>query len=284
MPIALKKANPTKGSASLVFHYMGDSKFTLFFQESLKLKKAMEGYKKVVLLKFNELDPWLDLSEADERIADIIAKPTKSNIAKYLKKLTEEGYYIDIWIVGHGSPGSMNVSKGTYGKDEKMKSSEIGSLARSAGYDVFPIRMVWSTLCYGATLNDSWIKAGAKVVAGSRFVYFYPTTFGKFASEWNKGNVNYPAAIRNSDTATIRSMVQLGLIAHSKTCLREWGGKVWNINILGKGNASEKYFLAKWLDKDEWDDNKSGKENMNYSSYKYIAGNDKITKKTVPSW
>lgn len=280
--IALKKANPTKGAASLVFHYMGDSKFTLFFQETMKLKNAMEGYNKVVLLKFED-DPFIDLSDADEKIADIVDKPTKANIAKYLKQLADEGYFVDVWIVGHGSPEEMNVSSGTYGKNDKLTKSEIEALGKTAGYSKLPIRMVWSTLCYGKTLSSAWIEAGAKVVGGSRFVYFYPTTFGKFASEWNKGNVGYSTALSNSDTSANRTLVQTALVFHSKTCLREWGGKIWDLNILGNGNAAEKYFKAMWLDGD-WQDGKSGKENMNYSSTKLVVGDSKITKKTVPSW
>src|SRR5262245_51288035 len=104
--MALKQPNPSHGRASLVFHYIGDSRFTLFFQETMKLKKAMEGYDRVVLLKFNELEPWLDFTEGDERAADVVAAPTKANLAKYLKQLADQNYLIDVWIVGHGSSGS----------------------------------------------------------------------------------------------------------------------------------------------------------------------------------
>lgn len=279
-----KKPSASKGNASLVFHYMGDSKFTLFFQEALNLKHAMDGYKKVVLLKFDsELDNWLDFNEQDEKKADVIDKPTKANIAKYLKSLTDEGYIIDIWIIGHGNNNKFNVSKGSYGPDEKMKESEIESLAKDAGYSKLPIRMVWSTLCYGSTINKAWITAGAKTVAGSRYIYFYPTTFKKFATEWNKGNVKYSDALKASDKSTTRTLVQIAISAHSKGCLRKWGGKILD-NVLGKKDAAKKYFVYQWLDKDDWNNNKSGKQNMNYSSYKIISGNGQITKKTALSW
>lgn len=284
MSTALKKPTADKGTASLVFHYMGDSKFTLFFQETLKLKLAMQGYKKVVLLKFKELDPWLDWSQTDERMADVVDNPTKANIARYLKLLADEGYLIDVWIVGHGSQGSFNVSKGSYGNDEDMTKSEIGDLARVAGYKKLPIRMVWSTLCRGATLNAAWIKAGAKVVAGSRHIYFYPTSFGRFAKEWNKGNVGYGSAIRSANTSAGRTVVQTGLLFHSKGCLREWGGKIWDVNILGKGAAAKKYFTGMWMRKSDWQEGKSGKDNMSYSSTKLLQGDHLVTKRSRPTW
>lgn len=74
---------------------------------------------------------------------------------------------IDIWIVGHGSRGGFNISKGRYGSDETMRSSEIRDLATIAGKSELPIRMVWATLCHGETLNSAW-RAGAKVVASSK--------------------------------------------------------------------------------------------------------------------
>jgi hypothetical protein len=283
----LKRPNPTKGCASLVFHYMGDSRFTLFFQEAMKLKKAMEGYDEVVLLKFDELNPWLDFTERDERIARVVAAPTKANIAKHLKSLADRGYVIDIWIIGHGGPGSFNVSTGRYGHDEDMTKDEIAQLAKNAGYTKLPIRMVWSTLCYGGTLNDAWLKAGAKAVAGARWVNFYPTEFGPFADEWNKGNVGYGRALRASNTPTVRSLVQSGMVAHSKGCLRDWGGKVWDVNILGNGEAAKNYFTkVGWIRKKNWQDQMSGKENMNASSEKLVpdGSNTRITKGTVPTW
>jgi hypothetical protein len=281
--VQLKQPNPNKGFASLVFHYMGDSKFTLFFQETMKLKKAMEGYDKVVLLKFDEeKQSWLDWSEKDEEIADVIATPTTANVAKYLKQLADEGYTIDVWIIGHGSTGSFNISKGSYGEDENMTDDEIAKLAANAGYSELPIRMVWSTLCYGETLNDAWLSAGANAVGGSRYVYFYPITFGGFASAWNKGDVSYSSALDVADTSTVRTLVQAALEVHAKGCLKQWGGKIWDLNILGNGKAAEKYFTGMWLSEKEWQDDRSGKENMNYSSEKFIVGDGKhITKKST---
>ncbi len=282
MPV-LKQPNPNKGFASLVFHYMGDSKFILFFQETMKLKKAMEDYDKVVLLKFDEEEQsWLDWSEKDEQIADVIAKPTKADVAKYLKQLADEGYTIDVWIIGHGySDVSFNISKGSYGDDEEMTHDEIEKLAANAGYSELPIRMVWSTLCYGEMLNDAWLSAGAKAVGGSRYVYFYPTTFGGFAEAWNKGDVSYSAALDAADTSTVRTLVQTGLEFHARLTLKEWGGKIWDLNILGNGKAAEKYFTAMWLREEDWQDDRSGKENMNYSSEKIIVGDGSITKKST---
>lgn len=289
-PIVLRAPKPTKGTAALVFHYMGDKRLALLAQETVKISKALKGYDKTVLLKFtNELPSWLDLSERDEEAADVVDKPTKANIAKYLKKLTDEGYMIDLFIYGHGSPGSFNVSEGRYGEDEDMTAADIKALPKNAGYTKLPIRMIWSTICYGETLNDEWIAAGAKVVAGSRFVYFYPNMFSKFCTEWNKGDVSYAAALKASNTAAIRTAVQALLLLDSKGHLQQWGGKVWEVNVLGNGEAAEKYFTSKiegrtWIKQGNWQASMSGKDNMNYSSAKITAGDGKVTKNSVPTW
>src|SRR5262245_28512511 len=104
MPTAIVVSTPkaNRGSASVVFFYTADDAKTVFFQETLKLKKAMEGYNKVILLKHNSVPSFLDLSEADETIADKVLTPTKTNFFNSINDLAKEGYYIDIWIIGHG--------------------------------------------------------------------------------------------------------------------------------------------------------------------------------------
>src|SRR5438094_2683657 len=157
--VQLKQPNPTKGSASIVFFYMGDSEFTTLFQESTKLKKAMEGYKKVILLKHNQTDSWLDFSEADEKIAAEIVTPTKANLFKYIIDLSKEGYYIDIWIWSHGWNEGFRCSTGTFGSKGEITNNDINTELASSktGLSILPIRMAYQINFVGQALYNNWV-------------------------------------------------------------------------------------------------------------------------------
>jgi hypothetical protein len=276
-----------KGSASIVFFYMGDSKFTTLFQESTKLKKAMQGYKKVVLLKHNETDSFLDFSEEDERIANVIATPTKANFFKYIKELAKEGYYLDIWIWSHGSTNDFRCSNGTFGDNGKITDDDIDSELSPAnsGLTKIPIRMVYQINCVGESLNDNWIGIGAKTSIGTRYVNFYPTQYGGFADEWNKGTVKVKQAIEASNTSASRSLVQTYIAAiHAPTHNKDWGSCKLFQTVLGDSDCAKEYFTWQWLSSSQWQSGKSGQDNMNYSSSWIIAGDNSITKNTKPSW
>jgi hypothetical protein len=248
----------------------------------VKLKKSMEGYDKVVLLKHDHTDSWLDWSEADEELADVVAAPTYANLAKYLKELKAQGYYIDLWILTHGKSGKgFLASTGSFGSEDWVSESEIRNLLALTGYNSLPLRMVYSWACFGKELTDDFVYIGAKVANGARYVNFYPTQFGKFADEWNKDNVAFASCIDNSNTATTRTLVQ------SAIALKGAIGWCWGLNgtsVLGNGACAKDFFLAKYLDEDEWVDSMSGKENMNYSSEMSTAGTGSITKSSKPSW
>ena len=192
------KPKTDKGPASLVYVYTGDSDYNLLGQETTKVKKAMEGYNKIVLLKHNELPDKFDLSKTDEKLADKIDTPTRANFFKYIIDLAKEGYYLDIWIWSHGwRDEKFRCSKGTYGNNDYIKSSDISKELSSTNSKLtcIPIRMVYQINCWGSNLNASWIGAGAKVSIGTKFLDFYPTQYGNFADEWNKNSVKIKDAV-----------------------------------------------------------------------------------------
>lgn len=100
--ISLKTPTATKSASLIYFNFGEDSEYTQFFQDTVKLKKAMEGYQRVVLLKSQETPSWLDFSEADERNADVMMSATKDNFFNQIKDLTDKGFFIDIYIFSHG--------------------------------------------------------------------------------------------------------------------------------------------------------------------------------------
>jgi hypothetical protein len=283
---ALLKAPAANKSASLIFNYYGDSKYNTLGQETVKLKKAMEGYDFKVLLKHESLPSWMDLSEKDEKLANIKDLPTKANLFKYLKQLTEDGYFIDVYIFSHGSPGKFKASTGTFGSEDWVTTDDIQNRLspEKTGFTKIPIRMTWGTYCYGSTLGEAWRSVGAKTTAGAKHVQFYPTAFNNFVTDWNKGNVTFDAAVGNADTATVRTVAQTYIsVVHAPSHNREWGNCPVLKTVLGDHECAKEYFTEMWIGSD-WVNGKSGKENMNQSSFMMRGGEKTITKNTRLSW
>lgn len=280
----LPKAN--KGVASLIFFYFGDSKYETLGQETTRLKLAMEDYEYRVLLKHDVVSPFWDLSEKDEKLANEKGLPTKENLIKYLKKLADDGYMIDLWIFSHGSRDGFRASLGTHGSKGSFTISDIQGLTGvggTTGYKILPLRLVYQTNCYGSYLHQSWLNAGAKCAIGSRYVNFYPTQFGGFAKKWNKGKT-VAEALEDADTAASRTLAQTYILSLAKKTNDDWGGCPFPSTVLGDHACAKKYFLFAWLADSEWQNNKSGKENMNYSSDMLIKGDRSLTKHKKPTW
>ncbi|MGH2553346.1 MAG: hypothetical protein ACRDEB_06490 [Chitinophagaceae bacterium] len=276
-----------KGSASVVFFYTADDAKTVFFQETIKLKKAMEGYNKVVLLKHDSIPNFLDLSEADEKIADKILTPTKTNFFKAITDLAKEGYYIDIWILGHGKNEKFICSAGTNGSVDYIENDDINTEMSSSktGLTTMPIRMVYQGVCYGSTLNNNWKAAGAKVSIGTRYVDYYPIQYSKFAEEWNKKTIKVKDALDSCNTSSSRTLVQVYLAnIFAPTHNKEWGSCPLFQTILGDNSCAKEFHTHYYLRDSDWQSSKNGKENMNYSSTWLTDGDSSITKNTKPSW
>jgi hypothetical protein len=286
--MAPKVPAANKGAASLILFYYGkESKYESLGQDTLQLKKAMEGYQYKVLLKHNSLPSWADLSEADEKLADIKDLPTKANLFKYLTQLTADGYYTDLFVFSHGLPQKFMVSNGSYGSEEFVTTTDITNELKpdKTGFTKIPIRIVWGTNCYGQTLGATWRSIGAKTTAGARFVEFYPHAFGNFINDWNKGNVSFDSAVGNSDTGAVRTAAQLYIsTVHAPSTNKEWGKCPFGKTVLGDDPCAKDYFLSMWIDNGEWQTSMSGKENMNHSSYMVREGEKQITKNTKPTW
>lgn len=275
--------------ASLIFFYYGDSEYNTLGQETLKLKKAMEGYDYKVLLKHETLPGWADLSEKDEKLADVKEIPTKANLFKYITQLAKDGYIVDLFIFSHGWSGQFKASKGSHGSTDFVTAEDIKNelQADKTGFTEMPIRMVWGTNCYGQSLGESWRSVGAKATAGARFVNFYPNNYGPFIDDWNKGNVSFDRAVGDSDTNAVRTVAQTFISvadAPAKKKAGKWDGCPSGKFVLGNDPCAKDYFVSVWIAKDEWQAGKSGKENMNYSSYMFLGGDKGITKSTRPVW
>lgn len=277
------------GAASICYLNYGDSPYTTFFQETLKLKKAMEGYNFSVLLKPETLPAWADLSEKDEKLADIKDRPARTNLLKYIIELAADGYAIDLFLFTHGWPEQFGAREGRLGSEDRISADDIadGLAPRETGFTRMPIRIVWGTNCYGQTLGKTWRSIGAKATAGARFVNFYPNSWGNFIADWNKGNVSFNDAVANADTDLMRTAAQTYIAmadAPAQKQKNRWAGCGFGQTVLGDDPCARDYFVSCWLAADEWQAGMSGKENMNYSSYMFRGGEKHITKNTRLTW
>jgi hypothetical protein len=280
-----------KGSASLVFFYYGDSKFITFFQESMELFRAMKNYKKVVLLK-EENPHGLTVSQTAINKADIVALPTKDNIIKYIKELTSEGYFIDVWILSHGSPSGFRVFDSTKPNNNGyFYDNDIRSLTESTGFTFIPIRMVYQVNCFGYDLIDDWRAIGAKTALGARQVSFYPYEFSRFAYQWNHEKtfrVARDKAEKNTPPDPVYTYISI-YTAHKEKKDGNWSGCPTGYNVLGTTQKAlecgKEFFTTKRIWAGEtllWKGN--GKSTMDYSNFKIVAGNYDLRKSTVPTW
>ena len=269
-------------TAALVHYYFGEKSYiNRLAQETVPVHLALTDYDHTVLLR-HETDIELagmkfELSERAENKADVIELPTRENFVAQLDRLGKEGYVVDVYIFAHGLIGLFTASEsGDYHDGVALTEAYI-----EAHVDPLQLRMVYGCHCYGSSLNPLWRRLGAKVTAGARFVNFYPTRFKGFVKAWNRGEA-FGKAISRSDTALVRTPVQIYIPADAAASAKEWDGNVLLApTVLGRGKAARRYFEACWLDEGEWQENMSGKQNMNYSSRMLISGNRSVTKKTV---
>ncbi len=266
-------------TASFVWCHWGDNALTTMGQDTMRLKKAMEGYDHKVLMKHNQTPSFLDFSEADERMADVMMPPTPQNFTDQLVRLAQEGYIIDVYIFSHGWSEGFWASNGNFHQEDYIRESRIRDLPSDAGLRALPIRAVYQAQCYAADLNAAWCAAGAKISVGARTIQYYPVQFKNFIKDWNKGDRFSTAATQNVGAA-LRTAAQAYMLAEAtatKNKIDGWNGCPFGKTVLGNHSCAKDFHSAKYLG-DDWVDGKSGKENMNYASTMILRGNRSITK------
>jgi len=114
---------------------------------------------------------------------------SRAELVSALVDQSKKGRMIDLIVLGHGSNEYLALKKGSL---TGTTSGNIGSLATDVGAKggtTQKLRMVYMCNCYGGTLNDDWVAAGAKASVGSKMNDYMPepmTTF--FVHHWLNGN------------------------------------------------------------------------------------------------
>lgn len=119
-----------------------------------------------------------------------------------LVRYTAAGNVIDLLILGHGSDETLVLN------GESLRGGVNGNIrsllpeAQARGVPRLNLRMVFMCNCWGSTLNDDWLAAGAKVAVGSKQDNWMPepmTTF--FMQNWLGGVNAVNAAARAYDSS-----------------------------------------------------------------------------------
>lgn len=265
-------SNPIRPSrcASLTIVSFEDSEiFNLFQNAHNAYGNCFEGYDKSILFK---------LSYSAPRRPDVLIREvTKSRIFDTLRELADDGYFIDIFIFSHGTRERFVMKDG-----ETIRGRDLDQLATGRyANGKFPIRMVYQMNCNGSSLNNDFLRIGAKVVCGSRTINFYPNQFNKFARTWNRGE-RFDLAVHNSNTASSRTAMQVLVVAESKGTSFQPKCKGFK-TVLSKSPCSKAFFTQKYLGRD-FHDTLSGKENMNYASKMIISGDVQLRKSDIETW
>jgi hypothetical protein len=121
---------------------------------------------------------------------------SRKNLLDALVAETRKGRTIDVIVLGHGATEKLilkaepHLSGGPGGNIRSLLTD-----AQAQGVHALNLRMVYMCNCFGSSLNDDWLAAGAKVSVGSKLLNAMPepmTTF--FIHNWLAGQKAKDAA------------------------------------------------------------------------------------------
>jgi GH24 family phage-related lysozyme (muramidase) len=115
-----------------------------------------------------------------------------------LISLSRAGSIIDLFILTHGNRDYISVQGGITGDKIRGIKAEYGK--------PLTIRAVYMMNCVGASLNQAWLDAGARVSAGARGNNYLPEpTMFFFWKNW-KGGQSFESAATGAYAATVKLM------------------------------------------------------------------------------
>jgi hypothetical protein len=122
--------------------------------------------------RFQWLYQWLD--ENAIRVAKLLLEPhyrliatltgpeaTKVNFVDHMTNLVQDAQTkaLDVFVHLHGLPGELFFVEGP------VKSADLGEEIKSAS--LLPLRLLYSTACYGASHAPDFVKAGFRTASGA---------------------------------------------------------------------------------------------------------------------
>ncbi len=169
------------------------------FQWDSKVGKfVQEGLEKVVDYIAEEFSKWLNkfADAKGKKYTEVIiledAKATYTQLKTTLHELAKKEFIIDVFTLAHGNASSFSGYGGA-----SISGSDLKALRDSFGQPL-PLRVVYMMNCKGAGLNDEWIYAGARAVAGAVENNYIPEPMmSKFWNNWLRGD-NFAASVNSA--------------------------------------------------------------------------------------
>ncbi len=277
-----RKGPKANKRASLIVFYNDDKPLWQLMQRiQVQEEYAIKNYDRSILLsnKKYKADPKPYKKD----------KATEENFFKYLKELAEDGYYIDIFIITHGSRYGISMiefKNNKYAPDNEgtIRAREIvDKLSPIYGPGKFPIRTVFMLNCWGgSSVAQAFKDVGAKSVCGARYLNYLFSRFTHFAKAWQDGET-FDAAI---DYAHKDDWLDKNLVAaNSAQKKKHWKKCKGYIDVLkDKGNCVRDYYQSMGTWRGEWLYDQTGEENIEFSSDFFVLGDLNMTKYTQPKW
>jgi hypothetical protein len=122
----------------------------------------------------------------------VVLQNSNFNAARVRTELTNlaPNYVVDVHVLSHG--GNLTISGG----GGSITETDIRDFATIPNLN---LRAVYQQNCFGSTLNDAWVAAGARVVTGSNLINSMPLSYSSFLSRWLSGQ-SFANAVNGATT------------------------------------------------------------------------------------
>jgi len=188
---------------------------------------VQEGLEKVIDYISEEFSKWLNKFQdaKGKKYREVIiledAKATYATLKSTLQDLAKREFVIDVFTLAHGNSTSFTGYNGV-----SITGGDIKAMRDSYGSPL-PLRVVYMMNCKGSGLNDEWLYAGARAVAGSVNNNYIPEPMmSKFWNNWLRGDT-FSTAVNNAynDSVTLVN----DTIAKAEQFIPVIGGKIKDV-------------------------------------------------------
>lgn len=273
-----------QGIGLILYLHFDDDWGTTFFQSGFSnLSRTFGAYDRVYLVMDQSSNP-LGVSNDAFDEADAVYEPSRDGLLAAMRDMTAAGMRFDVNPWSHGTPLGRDdsyfatIRGGNISGDWLVEATEPDAVGTARGG--IPIVAFWSTTCYALSQIDAWREIGAIAVNGAEDVQFFPTDHRNFVADWVFGGATYQRSVRDALT--------VGVITETNSLMVLQGSVApyWCIapTVLGNNACAEDFFNddlgpneAKYDISWVYDASKSGAENMQISSYRYVQGVGGIT-------
>lgn len=209
---------------AIVFYHYGDNPLTSFFQDIGTNLGYLRSYDRVVLCSSRK-ESWAAVQLPGSTEAFLHALESEGRTSRL-------GEAIDVFVFAHGR------NRAICGPNETW----IGPGDLEALPKMNTLRAVWSGACFGSSMHKGWSSLGAKAMAGTRGVNFFPRLWREHATDYVSDRT-LRTAVRSKPSGDMISET----LAYLSLCMLKSGyGLIDSLRIGTSLPAVESYFQNEW--------------------------------------